>query len=322
MVATAKTAVNEALSLAAKDMSSEQLQLAYEKNCVVRLHILVIWEAPEVSQIPPQQHLPSAPTPPPATPTTAGAGSSPVKPPGGEGTGNGDAATPSPAGKSGGEADASDAKSAVEGSVANAAGFGKVTRQLQKTLKEAGSSGQHVSDPSHVMCQKRMHDLLANFMNATTIEELNDMVQKLKNAMAVVRQLKDGACTAATSLKSHIASRQRASQRKRAQQQKDTENQEIHAKKKQAKEAAEEIKKQEKVLPPVFNIDWADLKLDDGNSLAKHIVKKEGPSANSIDSFDVPILISNLDAIQEFGKNPKAQLVIDIDMCCTLNPTP
>ena len=68
MVNSAKTALTEALELAKKDPSDDKLQLAYEKNCVVRLHMLDIWSASSVSEVPVQQPLPSAPATVPATP--------------------------------------------------------------------------------------------------------------------------------------------------------------------------------------------------------------------------------------------------------------
>ena len=74
MVNSAKTALTEALELAQKDPSDDKLQLAYEKNCVVRLHMLDIWSASSVSEVPVQQPLPSAPA------TVPAANSSPPHP--------------------------------------------------------------------------------------------------------------------------------------------------------------------------------------------------------------------------------------------------
>ena len=42
MIATASKAVKEVLMLAVDNRSDEKLQRAYEKNCVVRLHVLDI----------------------------------------------------------------------------------------------------------------------------------------------------------------------------------------------------------------------------------------------------------------------------------------
>lgn len=62
MVNLAKTALTEALVIAEKDKSDDQLQLAYEKNCVVRLHMLHIWESESVAEVPAQHALPSGKT--------------------------------------------------------------------------------------------------------------------------------------------------------------------------------------------------------------------------------------------------------------------
>ena len=71
--------------LAVDNRSDEKLQRAYEKNCVVRLHVLDIWESPTVADVPAQRAPPSggpddqAPdkasqaNPTPATPATAAA---------------------------------------------------------------------------------------------------------------------------------------------------------------------------------------------------------------------------------------------------------
>ena len=67
--------------------------------------------------------------------------------------------------------------------------------------------------------------------------------------------MKDGASKAAGSLKAHIQGRNCAKARKKVQQEKNTEQSEVQAQKKQAKDAAEQIKQQEKVLSSIFHID-------------------------------------------------------------------
>ena len=78
----------------------------------------------------------------------------------------------------------------------------------------------------------------------------------MKAAAAGVKELKDGASKAASSLKSHVQARQRAGQKKRQADIKLQEQSEVQEKRKQAKLAAEQIKQQETVLPPILNLDW------------------------------------------------------------------
>ncbi|CAE7871566.1 unnamed protein product [Symbiodinium necroappetens] len=58
-VTDARKALVDALKLAGEDQSADQLQKAYESNCVVRLQMLDIWAAPSLAQIPKQRPLPS-----------------------------------------------------------------------------------------------------------------------------------------------------------------------------------------------------------------------------------------------------------------------
>ena len=310
MVAQVRGVLEEALDLAAKSPNTEKLQLAYEKNCVVRLHILNVWESPNVAMIPSMKELPSQP----------GQASIPIKAVERSG---GEDAQPSP--QKGG--DAKDAKGAAEDAdksvmqssptkpddAKSSAGessdgsSSKVTKALQKALQQGGSSAQHVSNITLLLANVDMKELLDNFMSAQTVEELEKMVQKLKDAAAGVKQLKDGASKAAGSLKAHIQGRNRAEARKKVQQEKKTEQSEVQAQKKQAKDAAEQIKQQEKVLSPIFHIDWTEVDGADNKALGMPVAVVDGPGKGSVGSFDEPVLLTNTSMMAEFSKMAKAR---------------
>ena len=189
MVAQVRGVLKEALDLAAKSPNTEKLQLAYEKNCVVRLHILNVWESPDVAMIPSMKELPSQP----------GQASIPIKAVEQSG---GEDAQPSP--QKGG--DAKDAKETAEDadksvmqssptkpadakSSAGESSDGSSSK-VTKALQQGGSSAQHVSDITLLLANVHMKELLDNFMSAQTVEELEKMVWKLKDAAAGVKQLK------------------------------------------------------------------------------------------------------------------------------------
>eukprot|EP00435_Cladocopium_sp_Y103_P068230 s676_g31.t1 len=312
MATSAKTALSEALELCHHWCPSSQLQLAYEKNCVVRLHMLDIWGANSVSEIPAQQQLPSAPVPaaasppphPPQPPQPAQSGAAA----GGEGNGEQEASPNTPKPKT------DDAKSESGSTPAKAAA--KVTAHLKKALEGAGSTAQHITAVGSLRSKVHMEEILQGFMTLETVEELNTAVVILKDAAAMVKQLKDGATKAANSLKSHIIGRQRAQTRKRQQETKQEEQTEVQKKKKQAKEAAAEIKKQETVLPPVFGIDWGNAKAEDGTVLGKMITVTAGPGKGSIATLESPCCISNCAFFTDFTKNPKA-LLVDVQLMLT-----
>ena len=305
MVNSAKTALTEALELAKKDPSDDKLQLAYEKNCVVRLHMLDIWSASSVSEVPVQQPLPSAPA------TVPAVNSSPTHPR--EPAETSQPATPSSeraqdasAAPGAAKPKTDDGKSESGSTPAKAAA--KLTAHLKKALEGAGSTAQHITAAGSLRSKVHMEEILQSFMGLETVEELNTAVLALKEAAAMVKQLKDGATKAANSLKSHIVGRQRAQKRKREQESKQEEQTEVQKKKKQAKEAAAEIKKQETVLAPVFGIDWDNAKGEDGTVLGKMITATAGPDKGSIATLESPCCISNCAFFTDFTKNPKAPL--------------
>lgn len=290
MVNLAKTALTEALVIAEKDKSDDQLQLAYEKNCVVRLHMLHIWESESVAEVPAQHALPSGKTPPTeATPKATPPVSGPLQ---------AGASTEAPAPDQGDAETKTDAGSATSNAPA------KMTAQLKKSIEAAGSNAQRITSMGHLCAKVHMEEILQSIMTVDSIDKLNQAVQSLKDAATMVKQLKDGAVKAANSLKSHIQGRQRTKARKRAQETKQEEQSEVQRKKKQAKEAAEEIKKQEATLPPLFAIDWA-AKNADGRVLGKAVSVTTGPGKGSITNLDSPHCISNCTFLAEFLKIAK-----------------
>ena len=100
--------------------------------------------------------------------------------------------------------------------------------------------------------------------------------------------------------------RHRAQKRKRVQEEKQKEQVEMSAKKKQAKEAAEQVKQQETTLPPVFGISLETLKDDDGGLVGKPVTILSGPGKGSINSVDAPCCVTSMTALTSFVKNPKA----------------
>ena len=331
MTETGKKAVVEALQLAEANTEDEKLQTAYEVNCVTRLYMLEVCEASTMEKFPGLRAPPSSSTSGVADlvalasskATSATPAMAPVQNPDSsqqqsappEGTGNpGD----KPAGDATDAANASpkkpdDSQSASGDSTAGAQNL-KVTRFLKKALQAAGISAQHVSDIEKVMGLSQMADVCQSLMSCSTIEELNKVVETLKAAATAIKELKDGACKAASSLKSHIQARQRAGQKKRAADLKLQELTEVQAKKKQAKEAAEQIKKQETVLPAVLNLDWKAVSESTDDRCAK-VQVMDGPAKKSIKSLDVPVCIANFSAVDDFFKNPKAR------SCCPMVKT-
>ena len=307
MVTAAKKVLLEALDMATQSKSQDKLQLAYETNCVVRYHMLEIWEAQSVDVIPNRKAVPSDPTA--ATPATPPAVASVAVAPDNAAAQERDAKKESEGQGEGEQAKANERKpedARSNGSQGNAAA--RVSSSLRKALEKAGSAAQHVDPLSSLMAHAHMAELLAGFMDCSSVDDLNNAVQQLKDASAAVRQLKDGATKAASSLKSHITSRQRAEHRKKQQQTKQVESAEVQKQKKAAKTAAEEIKKQELVLPPVFHLAWGSLKSTEGDSLGTEVTICSGPKDRSINNLDEPCCIANCDALAEFMKNAKVGL--------------
>ncbi|CAE7249881.1 unnamed protein product [Symbiodinium sp. CCMP2592] len=346
IVQAACVAVKEVLELASSNVSDEKLQRAYETNCVVRLHVLQIWLADSVQDIPTQRALPSASLSSASVQPASAAEASTAtqseeqkketaqdadkaeaeKADGGDGDTkqkseelekakdskdvptetkdppaeavDGDAANGPPA----------DAKSVASSTPVNT--VAKITSALKKALDAGKSSAQHVKDSSHVMCRAQMEEVHRSFLDCETVEDLNQQVEVLKNAAAVVKQLKDGASKAAGSLKAHILNRQKAQKRKRVQEEKQQEQVEMSAKKREAKQALEEVKKQETTLPPIFNIDLDSLKNDEGGLVGKPVTILSGPGKGSINSVDTPCCITSFTALTNFLKNPKVQVML------------
>ena len=315
-------AATEALELAKKNLMNERLQVAHESNYVSRLWILQIWGSDSLQNIPDPTKVPSQPDgaicQPDAVVQQAGPAAQAAKDeeapaqaaePGLEDVKDGDknpqqqVVAPAPT-----VTKADDAKSVDGGDATSvASSYRKVSKRLRAALEKAGSSGQHVTDLAHLMCEAEMRELLDSFMDCETLDELNNRISLLKSAATAVRELKDGAVKAAASWKSHITNRQRAQNRKRQQDHKAAEQTEVQAKKKQAKEAAEKIKQQERVIPGIFAIDWATAKTQRGDVLGTKVPLREGPTPGSIKDLDEPQCISNHSAISDFLKNAKAR---------------
>lgn len=298
----------EEAKLAGTDPSNEALQVAYETTCVVRLRMLQIWQAPSLEAIPEQRPLPSKPgksgssSDPTAQPAIeAGASASVPKESQSpdEKKGAGDANQPATSPKAG------SVKAPAENASAAASSGKKLSNFLVKELNNAGPHAQLIKEPSHVLVKVHMEEIISSLMDCKTVEELSRKVTQLKNGAAVVKELKDGANKATTSLKSHISARARAASRKRLQEQKNAEQTEVKKSRKQAKDAAEKIKEEEQVVHPVFKTDWQKL-IADGNLEKEHAVTEvDGPSKDSL-CADQPYLIKNLTALADFQKNPKA----------------
>ena len=296
MVSLAKTALTDALAISEKDKSDDQLQLAYEKNCVVRLHMLHIWESETLAEVPAQLPLPSGKTPAPAEATPkAGTASDPQPQTGGA------PALAQPADPAG----QAEVDTKTEAGSATTTAPAKMTTHLKKSIEAAGSNAQHITSIGHLCAKVHMQETLQSIMTADSVEKLTQAVQSLKDAATMVKQLKDGAVKAANSLKSHVQGRQRTKARKRAQETKQEEQTEVQRKKKQAKEAAEAIKEQEATLPPLFAVDWATAKKADGAVLGKAVTVTTGPSKGSITNLDAPHCISNCSFLADFVKIPK-----------------
>ncbi|CAE7239963.1 unnamed protein product [Symbiodinium sp. CCMP2456] len=345
MVDGACTAVREVLELASNNVSEEKLQQAYETNCVVRLRVLQIWQADSLQDIPAQRALPSssltggstnAEAVPPASltsPPSTKEASTAAAEPSAEEQKKEKAETPVVGGDKADGSEEKDTdkevlpespKAQEKADVDNAVGVdaksvasstpvnvvAKITNALRKALDAGKSSAQHVKDSSHVLCRAHMEDIHQSFLHCETVDELNKQVETLKNAAAVVKELKDGASKAASSLKSHILNRHKAQKRKRVQEEKQMEQVEISAKKKQAKEAAEQVKQQETTLPPIFGISLETLKNDDGSLVGKPVTILSGPGKGSINSVDAPCCITSLTAMTNFMKNPKVQVML------------
>ena len=343
----ARAALIDALKLAREDQSADQLQKAYETNCVVRLQMIDIWKAPSLAQLPPQMPLPSqelsasgaeqaaAPGTPQPQPKESPSKQRTDGPPQADGGAaelekaaealrlDATPATPAKKGANDGTsldgiiqstppADGKDTsavndqKSETQSQSTPGGTAAKLSSHLRKEIANAGSKAQHVDPIGNLMAMVHMEELLQSFMACDSIDALNKAVTDLKSAAATVRQLKEGAVKAAASLKGHILNRQRAKQRKRQQETKEVENLEIVKKKKEAKTAAEETKKQEASAPPLFQHDWPDLKGSDGAELAKMISKNSGPANKSINSLEAPCLICNCSFLSDFQKNSKA----------------
>ncbi|CAE7667911.1 unnamed protein product [Symbiodinium sp. CCMP2456] len=333
MTETAKKAVTEALQLAVDNTEDDKLQTAYEVNCVTRLYMLQVCEASTMADVPGLRTPPSCPTggvkelTALASSSSKSATSAPAATMNQEQQANSlqqpSAPPPADAAKDGDQASqAAAATAAIQESPkktvdaqstsgdSNALSHNaKVTRFLKKALQMAGTSGQHVSDVDKIMGLSQMGDACQSLMDCSTIEELNKVVEALKAAAVGVKELKDGACKAASSLKSHIQARQRAGQKKRAADIKLQEHNEVQEKRKQAKLAAEQIKKQETVLPPILNLDWTAI----ANGADDRCVKvqlMDGPAKKSIKSMDLPVCVANFTPINDFLKNPKVQLLL------------
>ena len=317
MVADAMGKMNAALKMAADDPSIESLQIAYETTCVVRLHVLEIWGASSVDEIPNQQVLPSgklksqtqeavktekmeteAPKPELAQKSSESAPTMTTSPTKVESAGSTvPESKPSPGLKS---------SAGESGAASSAASSGKkITQLLVKQLTAGGRDAQHVKEFSHVLCKVHMQEIIGSFMDCETVADLNAKVAQLKNAQAVVKDLKDGANKAATSLKSHITARTRALSRKRQQEQKNLEQTEVKKSRKQAQEAAEQLKNQEKVQPPIFKVNWIHLLTELKLHFSHALMEVEGPAKGTM-AVDEPCIIKNLTALTDFLKNPKA----------------
>ena len=312
MVDDAISKMNVALKMATDDPSAESLQIAYETTCVVRLHVLEIWGASSIDEIPSQQALPSEKLKPkqqnpkkdekmetasPKTelaqkttePKEGAAASSPTK----EAVATG---TPVP----------ESSPKASNGAASSAASSGKkITQFLVKQLNAGGRDAQHVKEPSHVLSKVHMQEIIESFMDCETVADLNAKVTQLKNGQAAVKELKDGANKATTSLKSHVTARARALSRKRQQEQKSLEQTEVKKSRKQAQDAAEQLKKEEKVQPPIFKVDWMHLLRECKLHVCHSMMEVEGPAKGSL-SVDEPCIIRNLTTLTDFQKNAKA----------------
>ena len=329
MTETAKKAVTEALQLAEENKEDDKLQTAYEVNCVTRLYMLEVCEASSIADVPGLRAPPSSPdsgvkeltalassssksaTSAPADMMNQGQQANSQQP---------SAAPPTDAAKDGDQAaqpaaataamkasprKSEDAQSA-SGDSAALSQAAKVTRFLKKALQMAGTAGQHVNDLDKIMGLSQMIDTCQSLMDCSTIEELNKVTESLKAAAAGVKELKDGACKAASSLKSHVQARQRAGQKKRQADIKLQEQSEVQEKRKQAKLAAEQIKQQETVLPPILNLDWKAI-ADGVDDRCVRVQLMNGPAKKSIKTLDTPVCIANFTPINDFLKNPKAR---------------
>ena len=310
MIEAGCKAVQEALELAKANTSAEKLQMSYESTCIVRLQILQMWQSATVADIPPKEAQPSTPTPESGA-IQAQAAQAQMGGNTGADTSSAEAAqaqTGSIKGNDAGQNPASAAKSSASITSPGLSAAVKVSVAIRKALEPGAgnSAAQHVSDVAHALCRAEMMDIHQSLLNCESVDALDQQVEKLKNAATVVKQLKDGAVKAAGSLKTHIQNRKKALKRKLQQTEKQNEMNEMNARKKQAKEAALEVKKQADAVPAIFLLDVSSLKNAEGALVTKNVPVLSNPTHSSINSVDAPCCIANLGALNTFMKNPRA----------------
>ena len=311
VVAAGVKALTEALDMSKAQPSTEKLQTSYEHTCAVRLRILHIWQSHEVSSIPELSSITGITS-------TANQGGNDGEKSASNGDGDKAPATPATDGDAAAKhaectpeklvpVSGANAKSSASTTSPSVSSSMKVSSILRKSLEPGAgnSAAQHVADVSHALCRAEMNDVHQSMLGCETVDDLHQQVDKLKNAAAVVKQLKDGATKAAASLKAHIQNRLKAQKRKLQQDEKQKEQVEMNARKRQAKEAALEVKKQADALSPVFTIEWGDLKNAEDILSGKAVPVFSGPAVGSITTLDTPCCIASVSAVATFMKNPK-----------------
>jgi len=217
--------------------------------------------------------------------------------------------TPGPVGTPAGSSAAADSQSSakstsVSGDRRGTSQAEKVSNLLRAKLAEAGSRGQQVTDPQHLMCEAHMNEVLEKIMVANSLESLDALVKSFKAACVAAKQLSQGAAKAAASLKGHINNKIRAALRKRTLEVKNQEQQEADASKKRAKVAATKIKEAAELAPPLFRLSIQDA------SLKMTAVSTQ--DADDKANFDpaVPRLLKTFDGLSDFALSAKVQLLL------------